>query len=81
MMPTEAHLFGDTALSAILASDDHRQRKRLGRHVCHFDPILWQDECEAIVLRGNLATISQSEEPRVATPPELAITIMCGESV
>ena len=31
-----------------------------------FDPLLWQDECEAIVLRGNLAKFSQNEEMRDA---------------
>ena len=32
----------------------------------HFDLALWQGECEAIVLRGNLAKFSQNEEIRVA---------------
>ena len=32
----------------------------------YFDPVLWQDECEAIVLRGNLEKFSQNEEMRVA---------------
>ena len=48
MMASKARLVGDdTALSAILASNDPREQKRL------FDPALWQDECEAIVLRGK----------------------------
>ena len=51
MMASQARLFGDdTALSAILPSNDPREQKRLGRQVRHFDPALWQDECEAIVL-------------------------------
>ena len=67
MMASKARLFGDdTALSSILTSDDPREQKRLGRQVRHFDPVLWQDECEAIVLRGNLAKFSQNEEMRVA---------------
>ena len=67
MMASKARLFGDdTALSAILASNDPREQKRLGRQVRHFDLALWQDECEAIVLRGNLAKFSQNEEMRVA---------------
>ena len=42
MMPSKARLFGDdTALSAILASNDPREQKRLGRQVRHFDPALW----------------------------------------
>ena len=64
---SKARLFGDdTALSAILASNDPREQKRLGRQVRHFDPALWQDECEAVVLRGILAKFSQNEEMRVA---------------
>ena len=67
MMASKARLFGDdTALFAILASNDPREQKRLGRQVRHFDPALWQDECEAIVLRGNLTKFSQNEEMRVA---------------
>ena len=67
MMTSKARLFGDdTALSAILASNDPREQKCLGRQVRHFDPALWQDECEAIILRGNLAKLSQNEEMRVA---------------
>ena len=53
------------ALSAILASDDPRERKRLGRQVRHFDHDLWQTECENIVLHGNLAKFSQNEEMRL----------------
>ena len=34
--------------------------------MCHFDPALWQNECEAIVLRGNLAKFTQNEEMCVA---------------
>ena len=67
MMASKARLFGDaTALSAILASTDPREQKRLGRQVRHFDPALWQDECETIVLRGYLAKFSQNEEMCVA---------------
>ena len=37
MMASKARLFGDdTSLSAILASDDPRDQKRLGRQVRHF---------------------------------------------
>ena len=42
MMTSKARLFGDdTALSAILASTDPREQKRLGRQVRHFDPAIW----------------------------------------
>ena len=67
MMASKAHLFGDdTALSAILATKDPREQKRLGRHVRLFDPELWHSECEHIVLHGNLAKFSQNEEMRLA---------------
>ena len=67
MMASKARLFGDdTALSAILASDNPREQKRLGRQVRHFDYKLWQSECENIVLHGNLAKFSQNEEMHLA---------------
>ena len=67
MMASKARLFGDdTALSAILASDDPREQKRLGRQVRHLDYKLWQSECENIVLHGNLAKFSQNEEMQLA---------------
>ena len=67
MMASKARLFGDdTALSAILASDDPREQKRLGRQVRHLDYKLWQSECENIVLHGNLAKFSQNEEMHLA---------------
>ena len=47
MMASKARLFGNnTALSAIIASDDPREQKRLGRQVRHFDHEVWQFECE-----------------------------------
>ena len=67
MMASKARLFGDdTALSAILASDDPREQKRLGRQVRHFDHELWQTLCENIVLHGNLVKFSQNEEMHLA---------------
>ena len=67
MMASKARLFGnDTELSAILASDDPREQKRLGRQVLRFDHDLWQTECENIVRHGNLAKFPQNEEMRLA---------------
>ena len=67
MMALKAHLLGDdSALSAILATDDPREQKHLGRQVRHFDHESWQQECENIVLRGNLAKFSQNEDMRLA---------------
>ena len=67
MMASKARLFGDdTALSAILASNDPREQKRLGRRVRHFDHELWQSHCKNIVLQGTLAKFSQNNEMRFA---------------
>ena len=66
-MASKARLFGDgTALSAILASEDPREQKPLGRQVRHFDPELWQSECENIVFHSNLAKFSQNKEMHLA---------------
>ena len=67
MMASKARLFGDdTTLSAILATKDPREQKRLGRHVRLFDHDLWQSACENIVLHDNLAIFSQNEEMHLA---------------
>ena len=67
MMASKARLFGDdTALSAILASNDPREQKHLGRRVRHFDHELWQSHCKNIVLQGTLAKFSQNNEMRLA---------------
>ena len=67
MMASKARLFGDdSALSAILATDDPREQKRIGRQIRHFDHELWQQKCENIVLQGNLAKFSQNDEMRLA---------------
>ena len=66
-MASKARLFGDdTAFSAILASNDSREQKRLGRRVRHFDHELWQSHCENIALQCNLAKFSQNNEMRLA---------------
>ena len=67
MMASKARLFGDdSALSAILATDDPREQKRIGRQIRHFDHESWQQKCENIVLQGNLAKFSQNDEMRLA---------------
>lgn len=58
-------LVGDTALSALLSSNDPVEEEFLGHQVGHFDPALRQDKCEAIVLRDNLAKSSQNEKMRL----------------
>ena len=45
MMASKARLFrDDSTLSAILATDDSREHKRLGCQVCHFDHDTWLRE-------------------------------------
>ena len=67
MMASKARLFGDdSTLSAILATDDPREQKRLRRQIRHFDHESWQQVCENVVLQGNLAKFSQNDEMRLA---------------
>ena len=67
MMASNARLFGDdSALSAVLATDDPREQKRITRRVRHFDQELWQQQSENIVFDGNLAKVSQNEDMRRA---------------
>ena len=66
-MASKARLFGDdSALSAIIATDDPREQKRIGRQIRHFDHELWQQKCDNIVLQGNLAKLSQNDEMGLA---------------
>ena len=63
MMVSNACVFGDDlALSAILATDDPREQKRLDRHVRRFDHEFWQQECEHLVFQGHLAKFSQTRK-------------------
>lgn len=58
MMASKARLFIDeTSISAIFASDDLREQKRLGRLICHY------------VFRVNLAKFSQTERMSVVLKP------------
>ena len=67
MMASKARLFGyDTALSAILASDNPREQNHHGRQVHHFDPAFCQGQCEGMVVRGTFAKFYQNEEIVVA---------------
>ena len=66
MMASKARLFGDDlTLSAIVATDDPREHKRLGRQVRHFDHDSWLHERENIAFRGNMAKFSQNEDLRL----------------
>ena len=67
MMASKARPFGDdSTLSAILATDDPRERKCLRRQVRHFDHDTWLNERENIAFRGILARFSQNENLRLA---------------
>ena len=66
MVASKPRLFGDdSALSAIRATDDPREQKRIGRQIRHFDHESWQQKCENIVLQCNLAKFSQNDEMRL----------------
>lgn len=63
MMAQKAALFGDAeTLARIMAADNPRDYKALGREVKGFDSKLWDREKYGIVLRGNLAKFSQNPE-------------------
>ena len=63
MMAEKARLFGDAKVcQQILATDDPRQHKRLGRRVSGFTEKRWKKNREEIVYRGNLAKFSQNPD-------------------
>ncbi len=63
MMAQKAVLMEDNITHAkIMASDNPKDYKALGREVQHFDPVLWDQEKYHVVLRGNLAKFSQNPE-------------------
>ena len=65
-MASKARMFADdSTLSAILATDDPREHKRLGRQVRHFDHDSCLHERENIALRGNMTNFSQNEDLRL----------------
>ncbi|MDQ8029622.1 MAG: NADAR family protein [Brevundimonas sp.] len=62
MMVGKARLFGDeAAASAILATPDPAEQKRLGQTVRDFDQAIWDLWKIDIVHRGNRAKFSQNE--------------------
>jgi len=65
MMAEKARLFGDQgARAGILATDDPREQKRLGREVASYDEAVWVDRRYAIVFRGLLEKYRQNPELR-----------------
>jgi len=69
MMASKARLFGDEdTLAMIMASEDPRTQKALGRVVDGFEPEVWEEEedngqprCWNVVWRGSMAKFSQNE--------------------
>jgi len=67
MMAKKAELFGDDAsLARIMACDDPKQIKALGRRVTGFSAERWSAAAYDIVVRGNRLKFSQDPELRRA---------------
>ena len=65
MMAEKARLFGDTAIEGeIMATDDPKRMKSLGRRVANFDATLWDKAKYSVVLDGNYAKFTQDETLR-----------------
>lgn len=63
MMYRKAAMFGDwITAEKILATDDPRIQKKLGRGVKPFDPEKWRQEAKHLVYLGNLAKFTQNVE-------------------
>lgn len=63
MMAQKALLMDDSSTHAkIMAADDPKDYKALGRQVQHFDAALWDRNKYSVVLNGNLAKFSQNPE-------------------
>jgi ribA/ribD-fused uncharacterized protein len=63
MMYQKAILFNDQETAAqILAKNDPKLHKKLGRQVKNFDEAIWRQAAENIVFEANLAKFSQSFE-------------------
>ena len=61
MMAQKALLMGDAAThDKIMAADNPRDWKALGRQVQQFDAALWDQHKYQVVLRGNIAKFSQN---------------------
>ncbi len=63
MMAQKALLFGDRiTYDKIMAANDPKEIKSLGREVSDFDQLIWDENKYQIVLKGNLAKFFQNEE-------------------
>lgn len=65
MMYRKAEMFGDTdAMKAIMATNNPREQKRIGRLVKGFDPAVWDGKKKDIILRNNILKFEASEALR-----------------
>ena len=65
MFPTV--LFADESVAAkIMASDDPREQKALGRKVSNFSDETWKKNCRKIVKKGNLAKVTSNHGKRLS---------------
>jgi len=65
MMWKKACLFGDArSARAILATNNPKAQKAIGRGVAGFDEAIWNTACDDIVFDGNYAKFSQSQTLR-----------------
>lgn len=75
MMASKARLFGDEAvLKLIMATDDPRYQKQLGRTVKNFELETWNNAVKDILKIGNLAKFRQNshlKDKLLATENEL----------
>src|SRR5471032_250523 len=63
MMFHKATLFGDHAIAAqILATNDPKRQKALGRQVAGFDKAVWDQHAKAIVKKGNSLKFTQNPD-------------------
>ena len=65
MMAEKARVFGDVAArQKVLASDDPKEIKSLGRSVENFDAEVWAEVAPKIVVKGNIHKFRQNADLR-----------------
>lgn len=63
MMAKKAELFGDSGVQGmIMACNDQKKIKDMGRWVKNFDASIWDENKVRIVFEGNFAKFSQNED-------------------
>lgn len=66
MMAEKARLFSDTVSETkIMASDEPKKQKALGRKVKGFDDTVWKQNRYQIVVKANMAKFSQNDKLKV----------------